>query len=88
MTAIPYIRPAISTDENSILALLEELENRVFDAAIFTDIFQTYLSDSLTIIKVAVAENESICGFISCKGQPLLHHEGLVFEIQELIVTA
>jgi PhnO protein len=88
MTAIPFIRPAISTDENAILALLEELENRVFDAAVFTDIFQTYLADSLTFLKVAVAEDERICGFISCKGQPLLHHEGLVFEIQELIVTS
>ena len=60
MTAIPFIRPAISTDENSILALLEELENRVFDAAIFTDIFQTYLADSLTFLKVAVAEIASV----------------------------
>jgi PhnO protein len=88
MTTIPFIRPAISTDENAILALLEELENRVFDTAVFTDIFQTYLADSRTLMKVAIAEDDRICGFISCKGQPLLHHEGLVFEIQELIVTS
>ena len=51
MTAIPFIRPAISTDDNSILALLEELENRVFDAAIFTQIFQNYLGFSQHILK-------------------------------------
>jgi PhnO protein len=88
MTAIPFIRPAISTDENSILALLEELENRVFDSGIFTTIFKSYLEDPLTCMFVAVGEENRICGFISCKGQPLLHHEGLVFEIQELIVTS
>jgi PhnO protein len=88
MTAIPFIRSTISTDENAILALLEELENRVFDTAVFTEIFQTYLADSRTLMKVAIAEDDRICGFISCKGQPLLHHEGLVFEIQELIVTS
>ena len=88
MTTVPVIRPAISLDEKAILALLEELENREFDVVVFTKIFQAYLADSLTFMYVAVVANDCICGFISCKGQPLLHHEGLVFEIQELIVTA
>ena len=82
------IRPTTFADEKEVLGLIEELENRVFDSEIFTTIFQSYLEDPLTCMFVAVEEENRVCGFISCKGQPLIHHEGLVFEIQELIVTA
>ena len=82
------IRPTTFADEKEVLGLIEELENRVFDCGIFAGIFKSYLEDPLTLMKVAVAEDDRICGFISSKGQPLLHHEGLVFEIQELIVTS
>jgi len=88
MTSSLPIRPVISTDAQGILVLLEELENRSFDAEKFAGIFAAYLQDPLALMYAAVDENEQICGFISCKGQPLLHHEGLVFEIQELIVTS
>lgn len=82
------IRPTTFADEKEVLGLIEELENRVFDSEIFTAIFKSYLEDPLTFMFVAVEEENRVCGFISCKGQPLIHHEGLVFEIQELIVTA
>ena len=88
MTSSLPIRPVIPTDAQGILELLEELENRPFDAEKFAGIFSAYLQDPLALMYAAVDENEQICGFISCKGQPLLHHEGLVFEIQELIVTS
>jgi PhnO protein len=82
------VRPAISADFISVKMLLEELEGRAFDQDIFYRIYSEYLEAPLTLIYVAVRNETEIIGFISGKGQSLLHHEGLVFEIQELIVTA
>jgi len=81
------IRQAVESDAVSVKYLLEELENREFDQAIFDRIYAEYLEAPLTLMKVAVSSETEIVGFISCKGQSLLHHEGMVFEIQELIVT-
>ncbi len=82
------IRKAEQSDAAAVKGLLEELENRLFDQAIFTRIYTEYLHTPLTLMYVAIQNENEIIGFISCKGQSLLHHEGLVFEIQELIVTA
>lgn len=81
------IRQALESDAASVKCLLEELENRVFDQAIFDRIYMEYLRTPHTLMKVALRGETEIAGFISCKGQSLLHHEGMVFEIQELIVT-
>ena len=78
----------MESDATAVKALLEELEGRAFDQEIFTRIYAEYLTAPLTLLYVAVGSETEIVGFISCKGQSLLHHEGLVFEIQELIVTA
>jgi PhnO protein len=82
------IRQAVESDAASVKCLLEELENRLFDQSVFMCIYREYLIAPLTLMQVAVQNENEIIGFISCKGQSLLHHEGLVFEIQELIVTA
>jgi len=82
------IRAADASDSPGVKLLLEELEGRAFDQDIFTRIYAEYLEAPLTLIFVATQEEGEIIGFISCKGQSLLHHEGLVFEIQELVVTA
>jgi len=82
------IRQAVESDAAAVKGLLEELENRAFDQAVFDRIYAEYLHTPLTLMQVAVHGEDEIVGFISCKGQSLLHHEGLVFEIQELIVTA
>jgi PhnO protein len=82
------IRQAIESDAAAVKGLLEELENRAFDQAVFDQIFMEYLTSSRTLVQVALLQETEIVGFISCKGQSLLHHEGLVFEIQEMIVTA
>lgn len=81
------IRQAVESDAASVKCLLEELENRLFDQAIFMRIYMEYLRVPLTLMQVAVQNENEIVGFLSCKGQTLLHHEGMVFEIQELIVT-
>lgn len=82
------IRQAVESDAVSVKCLLEELENREFDQAVFWSIYMEYLRVPLTLMKVAVSSETEIVGLITCKGQSLLHHEGMVFEIQELIVTA
>lgn len=82
------IRPAVETDATVIKGLLEELEGRAFNQDIFSQIYSEYLKSPLTLVYVAVLNETDMIGFISCKGQSLLHHEGLVFEIQELIVTS
>jgi PhnO protein len=82
------IRKAEESDAAAIKCLLEELENREFEQGIFSRIYAEYLHAPLTLLQVAVYNEIEIIGFISCKGQSLLHHEGLVFEIQELIVTS
>jgi PhnO protein len=81
------IRKVIETDENAIRNLLDELENRTSDPAIFHRIFKHYLIRENAFFFVAETDQQEIIGFISCLGQLLLHHEGLVYEIQELIVT-
>lgn len=81
------IRQSFESDAASVKCLLEELENREFDQAIFIRIYMEYLRTPHTLMKVALRGEIEIVGFISCKGQSLLHHEGMVFEIQELIVT-
>ena len=81
-------REAVESAAASVKCLLEELENRLFDQSVFMCIYREYLIAPLTLMQVAVQNENEIIGFISCKGQSLLHHEGLVFEIQELIVTA
>jgi len=82
------IRAADASDSPGVKLLLEELEGRAFYQDIFSRIYTEYLEAPLTLIFVATQEEGEIIGFISCKGQSLLHHEGLVFEIQELVVTA
>ena len=81
------IRVAGASDSSGVQLLLEELEGRAFYQDIFSRIYTEYLEAPLTLIFVATQEEGEIIGFISCKGQSLLHHEGLVFEIQELVVT-
>jgi PhnO protein len=88
MKAVINIRKVIETDENSIRNLLDELENRTSDPAVFQRIFLHYLLRENTLFFVAETDQQEIVGFISCLGQLLLHHEGLVYEIQELIVTS
>lgn len=87
MTNERHIRPADYPDASQVKVLIDELENKVLDPAAFDSIFKEYLDDTLSRMFVA-AMNDEIVGFISCRGHRLLHHEGLVFEIQELIVTS
>ena len=83
-----HIRAANLQDAPRVKSLLDELEKTISDPLIFDSIFQEYLDDLDVLMYVAADASEGVIGFVSCKGQNLLHHQGKVFEIQELIVTA
>ena len=87
MKAVFNIRKVIETDENAIRTLLDELENRISDPTVFHRIFNHYLIRENALFFAAENDQKEIIGFITCLGQLLLHHEGLVYEIEELIVT-
>lgn len=82
-----HIRSVKIPDMIEIKALIDELENISCNAVIFASIFDEYLLDSNSLMYVAENSAGHLLGFISCRGHRLLHHQGMVFEIQELIVT-
>jgi PhnO protein len=82
------LRTVEKMDLIHVKGLIDELENTISDACIFESIFQEYLLHANTLMFVVEHTNEGIIGFASCKGQNLLHHQGMVFEIQEMIVCA
>lgn len=81
------IRLVEITDIQGIKLLVDELENTNSDAAIFASIFHDYLLDPNSLMYVTENNAGHLLAFISCRGHRLLHHQGMVFEIQELIVT-
>lgn len=81
------LRSVKISDVIGIKALIDELENISSDAVIFESIFHEYLYDSNSLMFVAENSAGHLLAFISCRGHRLLHHQGMVFEIQELIVT-
>ncbi len=79
------IRNAKSDDLDTIFKFICELENKVFDFQIFKDIFEENLQNLNYVYYVAESDIQ-IVGFISFHTQKLLHHCGIVGEIQELYV--
>lgn len=79
------IRLGRADDILDIYTMVCELENCVFDRVVFRSIFQKHLASDTCIYLIAFHESIAI-GFLSAHGQYLLHHGGLVFEIQEMYV--
>ncbi|WP_223144031.1 GNAT family N-acetyltransferase [Aquirufa aurantiipilula] len=75
-------------DEKAVLELVNELENRNSDPHIFAKIWREYVGHEHTHVWVVENHENQVVGFLSVIGQNLLHHEGMVYEIQELMVTA
>ena len=80
------IRNAESKDLDTIFNFICELENEVFDYQIFKGIFEENLQIPNYVYYVAEIENQ-VVGFISFHTQKLLHHCGIVGEIQELYLA-
>jgi PhnO protein len=81
------IRKALPNDFDKVYAFICELENTSFDNAALKKIFNLNLLSDNNIYLVATV-NDAIIGYVSCHGQYLLHHGGLVGEIQEMFVQA
>jgi (aminoalkyl)phosphonate N-acetyltransferase len=80
------IRSARNHDAKKIYQFLCEKEERLFDLPQFENNYRLCLADSSNLYLVAVDQHNDAIGFISCHGQTLLHHGGIVFAIQELFV--
>lgn len=80
------IRQALKEDLQAIYSFINELEETLFDEAIFRTHYYHNLLQPHVHYLIAEDVGRPI-GFISCQGQILLHHNGLVYEIQELFVA-
>ncbi len=80
-----FLRPATLEDLPFIYQCLCDLEEMTLDYGAFKSIFEVNLTNS-TIYYVLVETDNQLVGLASCHVQGLLHHAGLVGEIQEMYV--
>jgi len=79
------IRKVEPQDLNFVYKSICELENEILDFKVFEIIFNENISNPKNLYLIAENENECL-GFISFHTQNLLHHCGLVGEIQEFFI--
>ncbi|MEG2099972.1 MAG: GNAT family N-acetyltransferase [Flavobacterium sp.] len=79
------IRKVEKQDLDFVYKAICELENEVLDFEVFERIFNENISNPQNLYLIAKNESEGL-GFISFHTQNLLHHCGLVGEIQEFFI--
>lgn len=79
------IRKVENEDLDFVYKAICELENEVLDFEVFEMIFNENVSNPKNLYLIAENETEGL-GFISFHTQNLLHHCGLVGEIQEFFI--
>lgn len=79
------IRKIEKQDLDFVYKSICELENEILDFKTFEEIFNENISNPSNLYLLAENEKEGI-GFISFHTQKLLHHCGLVGEIQEFFI--
>ncbi len=79
------IRKVEKNDLDFVYKAICELENEVLDFEVFEMIFNENISNPKNLYLIAENENEGL-GFISFHTQNLLHHCGLIGEIQEFFI--
>lgn len=77
------IRNADATDVAVVYSFLCSLSEKEYNRQLFEEHYVHNITDDKNIYLVAEIDNE-IAGFLSCHGQILLHHNGWVYEIQEM----
>ncbi|MET3027338.1 GNAT family N-acetyltransferase [Flavobacterium sp. UW10123] len=80
------IRKIENQDLDFVYKSICELENEVLNFEVFQIIFNENISNPKNLYLIAENENEGV-GFISFHTQNLLHHCGLVGEIQEFFIN-
>ena len=80
-----FIAPATPDDFEAIYGFVCALANEVFDRESMHGYYKQCLSAPHHHYLMAFA-NDVPVGYISCHGQLLLHHGGMVYEIEELYV--
>jgi PhnO protein len=80
------IMPVTMADARSIWSLVCLLEEQTFDYDLLEQLLAQNLQQPNNIYLLAADEAGRPYGYISCHGQLLLHHMGMVYEIQELVV--
>jgi PhnO protein len=86
MTSEFKVRRAEIQDAKRIFEFLCELEKKTFNYQEFYLNYRNTIFDNNNIYLAAADQNNYVVGYISCHGQILLHHNGMVFEVQELFV--
>jgi (aminoalkyl)phosphonate N-acetyltransferase len=81
------IRRATMSDGPFIYEFVGKLKGENFDAAIFGELYQTCIASDSNHYLVAETAARPV-GYLSCHGQVLLHHLGIVYEIQEMFVDS
>jgi PhnO protein len=79
------IRKTENQDLDFVYKAICELENETLNFKVFEEIFNENISNPKNLYLIAENENEGL-GFISFHTQNLLHHCGLVGEIQEFFI--
>ncbi|WET00936.1 GNAT family N-acetyltransferase [Flavobacterium sp. YJ01] len=79
------IRKIQNQDLDLVYKAICELENEILDFEVFKGIFNENISNPKNLYLIAENETEGL-GFISFHTQNLLHHCGLVGEIQEFFI--
>ena len=78
-------RQVTINDLDAVYTFVCGLEGEHFDKSIFRRCFEANMGKEHYRYLLATIGNTPI-GYISCHGQILLHHNGLVYEIQEMYV--
>lgn len=78
-------RQATMADFDAIYDFVYGLENEQFDKPAFKKCYEACIDADNHHYLLATINDKPI-GYISCHGQILLHHCGLVYEIQEMFV--
>ena len=81
------IRNVRPSDFEQIYEFIRALENETFEKAQQRSILAGNLRDPKHIYLIALLEDEAV-GFLSCHVQNLLHHNGLIGEIQEMFIKS
>lgn len=81
-----HIRLATLYDEETVYHMICDLENKTLKREDFNYVFHRNLANDHICYLMAELHGEAI-GMGSCHVQPLLHHVGMVAEIQEMYVS-